>query len=77
MSRDDHAVDLIEPWRPRWRQTLLQHSQCCHKVEFRHVSISAQQRSLQCGQKLRGPFLRATLPMTVRAIADTGRQKGS
>ena len=46
-------------------KTLLQHSQCCHKGEFWHVSISARQRSLRCGQNLRGPFLRATLPMTV------------
>ena len=48
---------------------------------FRHVSIGARQRSLRCGQNLRGPLLRATLPMTVgscaRAMADTGRRKGS
>jgi len=56
-------------------------AQCCHKGEFRHVSISAQQRSLRCGQNLHGPFLRTTLPMAVgscsRVMADTGRQKGS
>jgi len=43
-------------------------------AEFRHVSISA------CGQKLRGPFLRATLPMTVGscawAMANNGETKG-
>ena len=35
---------------------------------------------LVCGQNLRGPFLRATLPMTVgscaRAMADNGETKG-
>jgi len=77
MSRDDRAVDLIEPWRPRRRQNII----TAHKGEFRYVSISVRQWLLRCGQKLRGHFLRATLPMTVgscaRAIADTGRQKGS
>ena len=58
MSRDDHAVLMIELWWPKLRWTLLQHSQHCHKGEFRHVSMSAQQRSLQCGQNLRGLFLR-------------------
>jgi len=23
MSRDDHAVQLIEPWRPKWRQNII------------------------------------------------------
>ena len=76
-----HAVQLIELWRPKRRQTLLQRSQSCHKGEFRYVSISAQQRSLRCEQNLNGPFLRATLPMTVgscaRAMAIYGRQKRS
>jgi len=79
MSRDDHAVQLIEPWRPNEDRTLLHCSQRCHKGEFRHVSISTQ-RSLRCGQNLRGPFLRATLPMTVgsyaRVMADNGKAKG-
>ena len=61
-------------------KTLLQHSQSCHRGEFRHVSISARQRSLRCGQNLRGPFLRATLPMTVgscaRTMAYNGKTKG-
>jgi len=52
---------LIESWRPRRRQTLLQRSQRCHKGKFRHVSISTRQQSLRCGQNLCGPFLRATL----------------
>ena len=89
MSRDDHAVQLIEPWQPKRRQniiylhedkTLLQHSQRCHKGEFRHLSISARQQSLRCGQNLRGLFLRAALPMTVgscaRAMTDNGEIKG-
>ena len=80
MSQDDHAVQLIEPWQPKRRQTLLQLSQRCHKGEFRDVSISARQQSLQCGQNLRGHFLRATLPMTVgscaRAMAVNGKTKG-
>ena len=81
-------------WRPRCsivqvrashgsqneNKTLLQDSQCCHKGEFQQVCTSARQRSLRCGQNLRGPFLRATLPMTVgscaRAMADNGETKG-
>jgi len=43
-----------------------------------HVSISARQQSLQCGQNLHGPFVRATLPITVGscagAMAGNGRQ---
>ena len=50
-------------------KTLLQRSQRCHKGEFRHVSISARQRSLRCGRNLRGAFLRATLPMAVGSCA--------
>ena len=77
MSGDDDAVQLIEPRRPNRR---LQRSQRCHNGEFRHISISTRQRSLQCKQNLRGPFLRATLPMRVgscaRAMADNGETKG-
>jgi len=51
-----------------------------HKGEFRHVNISARQRSLWCGQNLCGPFLTATLPMTLgscaQAMADNGETKG-
>ena len=57
-------------------KTLLQRSQHCHKGEFWHVSINARQRSLQCGQNLRGPFLRATLPMTVGSFARLGSDGG-
>jgi len=39
-------------------KTLLQRSQRCHKGVFRHVSISARQQSLRCGQNFRGPFLK-------------------
>jgi len=46
-------------------KTKTKHYYSAHKGEFQHVSISAQQRSLRCVQNLRGPFLRATLPMTV------------
>ena len=78
MSRDDHA------WANHGGQneykTLLQRSQPCHKGEFRHVSVSERQLSLRCGQNLRGPFLRATLPMRggscARAMADNGETKG-
>ena len=79
VSRDDHAVELIEPWRQDEDKTLLQRSQRCHKGEFRQVSISARQRSLRCGQNLHGPVLRATLLMTVgscaQAMADTGDKR--
>jgi len=68
------TLQLIEPQRPRRRQH-------CHKGEFQHLSISARQQSLRCGQNFCGPFPRATLPMTVwssaRAMADMGRQKCS
>jgi len=61
MSRDDHAVQLIDHGDQMKTEHLLQCSQRCHGVEFRHVSISTRQRSLRCGQNLRGPFLRAAL----------------
>ena len=82
MSHDDHAVQLIKPLRPKQRQNIIKmHSQHCHKGEFWHVSISAQQRSLKCGQNLRGPFLKATLLTTVGSTLEqqqtAGRQKGS
>ena len=82
MSRDEHAVQLIKPSHGDQNEdrTLLQCSQRCHKGEFRHVSISTRQRSLWCGQNLCGPFLRATLTMTVvsyaRAMADNGDKRG-
>ena len=61
-------------------RTLLQRSQCCHNGDFRHISISTWRRSLQSGQNLRGPFLRATLLMRVgscaRAMADNEKTKG-
>jgi len=57
---------------------LLQHLQRCHKGEFRHVSISTRQRSLQCEQNLHGPFLRATLSdRALERWRTTGRRKGS
>jgi len=57
-------------------KTLLQRSQRRHKGEFRHGSISARQWSLRCELNLRGPFLRATLQMTVgRAMAINGKTK--
>jgi len=82
MSRDDHAVQVIEFERALVAKTktkhLLQRSQRCHKGEFRHVSISARQRSLRCGQNLSGPFLRATLPArALKRWRTTGRQNGS
>ena len=78
MSRDDHAVQLIEPWRPKRRQSVITALTTLPQGEFRHVSISACQRSLRCGQNLRGPFLRATLPDRVlERWRTTGRKKGS
>ena len=61
-------------------KTLLQRKEPCHRDEFWHISNSARQRSLRCGQNLRGPFLRATLLMTVglcaQAMADNRETKG-
>ena len=68
-----------EQWRPKGRQTLLQHSQLSQRGEFWHVSVSERQRSRPCGQNLRVPFLRTVLPPEVgenaRAMAATARQK--
>jgi len=61
MSRDDHAVQLIEPWRPKRRQNIITVLTTLHKDEFQQVSISTRQWSLRCGRNLRGLFLRATL----------------
>ena len=81
MSRDDTLFNWSSHGGQNEDRTLLQRSQRCHKGEFRHVSISARQQSLRRGHNLCKPFLRATLAMTVgscaRAMADTGRQKGS
>ena len=81
MSRDDTLFNRSSHGGQDEDKALLQRSQRCHKGEVQHVSISARQQSLRCGQNFRGPFLRATLPMTVgssaRAMMDTGRQKCS
>ena len=86
MSRDDHAVQFLSIDQVRashggqTEDKTLQRSQPCHKGEFWHVSISARQWSVRCGQNLCGPFLRATLAMTVGscapAMADIGETKG-
>jgi len=52
---------------PTVKLKLLQHSQLCHKGEFRHISISTQQQSWWCSKNLHRPFLRAILPTTVEA----------
>ena len=66
MSRDDHAVELIEPWRPRRRQNIIT------------ALTTLPQGWHQCGQNLRGPFLRATLPdCALERWPTTRRQKGS
>ena len=85
MSHDDHTVQLIQFERAmaakNGDKTLLQHSQHCHKGEFRHVNISARKQSLRCRHNLCRAFLRATLAMTVgscaRVMSATWRQKGS
>ena len=63
MSRDEYNCSRYGGQNED--KALLQRLQSCHKGEFRHVSISVRQLSLRCGQNLCGPFLRATLPMTV------------
>ena len=69
MSRDDTLFNWSSHGGQDEDKTLLQRSQRCHKGAFRHVTISARQRSLRCGQNFRRPFLRATLPMTVGSCA--------
>jgi len=80
VSCDDTLLNWSSNGDQNEERTLLQRSQRCHNGEFRHVSISTRQRSLWCGQNLRGPFLRATLLMRVgscaRAMADKGETKG-
>ena len=80
VSRNDHAVELIEPRRPRQRQNIITAFTTLPQGGVRHVSITARQQSLRCGQNLRGPFLRATLMIRVglcaRAVADNGETKG-
>ena len=67
-----------EPWQPEWRQNIITALTTLPQGWVLARSISAQQQSLQSGQNLRGPFLRATLPMTVgscaQAIADNQLQ---
>ena len=79
MSRDDHAVQFIEPWRPKRRQNIITALTTLPQGWVRHVSINTRQRSLRYGQNLHGPFLRATLQMTVglcaRAMAINGKTK--
>ena len=75
ISHDDHAVQSSHGGQNEDR-TLLQRSQRCHNGEFRHVSISTRQRSLRCGQNLRGPFLRATLPIVRSSDGGHGETKG-
>ena len=66
-SPSDAPVDILSGTMP-----------ATTSFQFRHVSISAQQRSLRCGQNLCGPFLRATLPDgALERWRTTGRQKGS
>jgi len=77
-SHDDPAVQLIKfNGGQHEGKTLLQCSQHCHKSEFRHVNISAWQRSLWCGQNHHGPFLRATLSEHLLEQWQTWRQKGT
>jgi len=79
MSRDDHAVELIEPWRPIDDRVLLQRSQRCHKGEFRHVNISTRQYDVD--RILVGLswelHCRNQLDRALERWHTTGRQKGS
>jgi len=40
MTRDDHAVQLIEPWRPKRRQNIITALTTLPTGEFQQVSIS-------------------------------------
>jgi len=61
--------------------TLLQHSQHCHKGEYWHVSISAQQQLLRCGQSSWAFPERIHCWWQLERMLEwwrtTGRQKGS
>ena len=82
MSRDVHAVQFN--WSSHGGQgedqTLLHLSDCCRALILTCWNSPLWQRCEHCGQNFRGPFLRATLPMTVgscaRAMEDNGKTKG-
>ena len=81
MPRGNHAQSIASNGDQKEDKTLLQHSQLSQHGEFWHASVSERQRSRQCGQNLRVPFLRTVLPPEVeesaRAMAATARQKRS
>ena len=82
MSRDDHAVQLIEIAMAA--KTKTEHYYSAHnvatRVSFGTYASVQDSVSLRWGQNLHGPFLRATLPMTVGSCAqvmtDSGETKG-
>jgi len=53
MSRDGHAVHLIELWQPKRGQNITRALINLPQVWISGGSISARQQSLQCGQNLR------------------------
>ena len=70
MSLDDHAAKMHEG------KTLLQRSQPCHNGEFRHVRISARQRSLSWTESSWAFPENDTTRSYARAMADNGETKG-
>jgi len=50
MLRDDHAVQLTEPWRPRRRQNVITALTTLPQGWVSAHNISARQQSLRCGQ---------------------------
>ena len=58
MPRGNHAQSIASNGDRKEDKTLLQHSQLSQHGEFRHVSVSEQQRSRPCGQNLCGAFVR-------------------
>ena len=78
-----HSIDQVRASHGSQNEDkeLLQPSQRYHKGEFWHVSISAQQRSLRCGQNLRAfPESYTANDSCFMRSSDggqQGRQKGS
>ena len=61
MSRDDHAVQLIEPWRPKRRQNII-----TALTKLPQGWVLAQRRTaIMCGQNLCGHFVRVVLATNI------------
>jgi len=67
-------------WTGGYKQSLLRYAQVQSRTCYQECGCHLYSNLIRCGQNLRGPFLRATLPMSVgswaRAMANNGETKG-